>query len=348
MPDLNIDLNFFDHPKTKRLVGLLGRGSEVLPLKLWAYTGKVRAEDGRLVGHAAQEIESIAGWWGKQGEMIEAMLRDGTRFLDREEDGTFVIHDWLEHQGHLAAYKIRGRKAAKKRWESMAGQSLDATSMPQAMLDACHKQCPIPSNQPTEDPPGPPDGGKDVLPGFDAFWEAYPNYHNRRVAKKRCRKKWKSEKLEAITGDVLLGLEGWKKHWAKDGYRFLCHPHTFLNEEWWPAAAGDARPPAPKSMTDADKRHRAWLAFTPQERRELLPIVKDSYRKNPKAMLEIEALVQKGGVPADWLLNAFVEAREASRDINGDAYAKAPQTDVSANAKAGGEDAGRGDSIAAA
>lgn len=164
MANLNLDLNFFDHPKTKRLVGLLGRGSEVLPIKLWAYAGKVRAEDGRLIGHAAHEIESIAGWWGKAGEMLEVMLKEGTRFLEQEEDGTYVLHDWLEYQGHLAAYKIRGKKAAMARWSKLAGEvvkAVNATSIP----EGCHKQSPKPAKptdltKPTKDPPTPRKHGK--------------------------------------------------------------------------------------------------------------------------------------------------------------------------------------------
>lgn len=169
MPNLNLDLNFFDHPKTKRLVGLLGRGSEVLPIKLWAYAGKVRAEDGRLIGHAAQEIESIAGWWGKPGEMLEVMLREGTRFLEQEADGTYILHDWLEYQGHLAAYKIRAKKAAAARWNKLAGQEVidNATSIPKG----CLKQSPILTKpakptKPTK-PTKPKDDG-DLPYAFDA------------------------------------------------------------------------------------------------------------------------------------------------------------------------------------
>ena len=67
MPYLNLDLNYFDHIKTKRLVGLLGRGSEVLPIRLWCACGKHRAESGKLDGYSAQEIESLVEWWGESG-----------------------------------------------------------------------------------------------------------------------------------------------------------------------------------------------------------------------------------------------------------------------------------------
>lgn len=59
MASLNLDMDYFGHPKTKRLVGLLGRGAEVLPLRLWCHVGKYHAQDGRLAGYSPQEIEAI-------------------------------------------------------------------------------------------------------------------------------------------------------------------------------------------------------------------------------------------------------------------------------------------------
>lgn len=116
MPSLNLDLNYFDHPKTLRLVALLGIGSDVLPVKLWAYCGRYHAEHGRLKGLSALEIESIVRWWGRPGKMIEVFLKLG--FLHEEPDG-FRVHDWREHEGHLAMYHERARKAAKARWKGL-------------------------------------------------------------------------------------------------------------------------------------------------------------------------------------------------------------------------------------
>jgi hypothetical protein len=123
MPDLNLNLDYFEHRKTRRLVGLLGRGAEVLPLKLWAYCGKFHPEDGRLADYSDQEIESFAGWWGKSGGMLPAMLQAG--FMGKDGDGWF-IHDWREHQGHISAYKAKGKAMASARW---AKAKADAASI---------------------------------------------------------------------------------------------------------------------------------------------------------------------------------------------------------------------------
>ncbi len=166
MPSLNLDLDYFDHPKTRRLVGLLGRGAEVLPIKLWSYCGKFHAEDGRLAGYSPQEIESIVGWWGKEGECIAVMLREGTRFLHPLPDGDgFQAHDWLEHQGHFAMYRERARHAAAARWgkardapRKRSNATSNATSIAQAML----KQCPRRAVQ-CNPPLAPPSGGAESV-----------------------------------------------------------------------------------------------------------------------------------------------------------------------------------------
>lgn len=119
MPYLNLDLDFFEHPKTRRLVGLLGKGSEVVPIKVWAYAGKYHAKDGKLTDYSAQEIESIVGWWGASGKMVEALVKCG--FL-HEVKGGWQVHDWLEHEGHIIAFKERAKTAAYARW------GVDATS----------------------------------------------------------------------------------------------------------------------------------------------------------------------------------------------------------------------------
>jgi hypothetical protein len=144
MPNLNLDVDYFDHPKTKRLVGLLGRGADVLPIRLWSYCGKFHCEDGKLSGYSAQEIESIAGWWGKTGMLMPAMVKAG--FAVEQENG-WEIHEWKQHQGHLEAFRIRGKHAAETRWSKLKDQcSKDATSIAKKEV----KQCSLPT-KPSEE-----------------------------------------------------------------------------------------------------------------------------------------------------------------------------------------------------
>jgi len=115
MAYLNLDVDYFDHPKVKRLVRLLGKGSEVLPLKLWVYAARYFADDGRLTGISAQEIEDECRWWGKSGEMVRVMLLPEILFLECDGE-TFKVHDWEDHEGHIKSFKQRARAAAAKRW----------------------------------------------------------------------------------------------------------------------------------------------------------------------------------------------------------------------------------------
>lgn len=137
MPDLNLDLSYFEWPETIRLVGLLGRDADVLPLRLKAYCGRVHAEDGRLSGLTAREVEAVFGWKGAPGAAVEALVKVG--FL-RATGGVFEVMEregvtWLEAQGHIAAFKIRGRNAARARWR-------DATSNACGNAKPHPKQCP--------------------------------------------------------------------------------------------------------------------------------------------------------------------------------------------------------------
>lgn len=119
MPYLNLDLNWFDHRKAIRLVGLLGPCAEVYPIKLWVYVGKHHAETGQLEGYTEQEIEAVCGWHGESGKLVRTLSLPQINLLEAHEN-FYQVHGWLEHSGHLAVFKKRAKTAAKKRWNSIA------------------------------------------------------------------------------------------------------------------------------------------------------------------------------------------------------------------------------------
>jgi hypothetical protein len=110
---LNVDLEYWSHRKTVRLMGLLGPDADVLPLRLWAYVAKHHAETGCLRGYMAEELESAARWTGAKGKMVDAMIQVG--FLDNLGDG-FRIHGWTEHARHIVVFKKRSKLAVKAKW----------------------------------------------------------------------------------------------------------------------------------------------------------------------------------------------------------------------------------------
>jgi hypothetical protein len=208
VPYLNLDLDYFEHRKTVRLVGLLGRGAEVLPIKLWRYCGKYHAEDGKLVGYSPEEIEAQVGWWGKPGEAVAAFCDERVQYL-QEITGGFEVVGWLDHQGHLKAFKERARNAANARWGNATGT---APSMPQAL----DKQCPVPTkpNQPklparareanssqlpmSAGAPEPIRDPNDYRQSFDQFWAIFP----RKAGRGACWNIWdrmtKAERAKAL------------------------------------------------------------------------------------------------------------------------------------------------------
>lgn len=137
MPSVNMHLNYFDHPKTRRLIGLLGRGAAELPLRLWAYCGKYHSDDGVLAGYSAQEIEDVVRWWGKPGDCVAGLADKNVRFLEPLPGGAGfrangLEGSWREEQGHFVIYRERAKKAAEERWREKRLD--DASSIPKAKL----------------------------------------------------------------------------------------------------------------------------------------------------------------------------------------------------------------------
>jgi hypothetical protein len=120
MPSVNLDLGYFDHPKTVRLELLLGRGAAVLPIRLWIYCARYHRKDGRLTAYTPETLEAALGWRGKPGSAVTGLLDCGAHigrkgFLEQTDDG-FRVHDWEEHQGHLEKYHEAAKVAANARW----------------------------------------------------------------------------------------------------------------------------------------------------------------------------------------------------------------------------------------
>lgn len=112
MPSLNLDLDFVDHPKIKRLIARTGYEGVYCLLRLWSYVARFHREDGSLASYTDDEIEQFAGWQGVRGGFLQGLLE--LSLMDSNKD----IHDWKEHAGHLVLYHERARIMNKKRWES--------------------------------------------------------------------------------------------------------------------------------------------------------------------------------------------------------------------------------------
>jgi len=124
MPYLNLDLDYFSHPKVMRLVGLLGHQHVAIPIRLWCYVAKYHCATGMLEAYSVNELESVMNWTGEPGQLVEALTK--IKFIDKIKNG-YKIHDWMEHAGHLSAFKKRAKTAAKKRWSALATSNATST-----------------------------------------------------------------------------------------------------------------------------------------------------------------------------------------------------------------------------
>lgn len=124
MPYLNLDLDYFTHPKIMKLAKILGSHSVVYPMKLWCYAGKHFPVTGMLEGCSKHDIEEAVGWDGEPGKLVDTLVKisllDMKKSETESENSSFKIHDWKHHAGHLWAFKKRAKTAAKKRWKDYA------------------------------------------------------------------------------------------------------------------------------------------------------------------------------------------------------------------------------------
>jgi len=225
MASLNVDLNYFDHPKTMRLVARLGHGADVLPIRLWAYIGRHHPESGCLA-LLESEFEHICGWWGEKGDMLTAMIEIG--FVKREGN-LFEVNDWHEHSGHLASFKKRAKKAARKRWGIKRKQSnapsIAKPEFKQSPSSTVHSSS-LPA-KPAITPPAVPAGA------FELIWAKYP----RRDGKKAALKHFKASVLTFKSWlDIQNALEHYKSHIAekKIDFQYIKMGSTWFNnwEDW--------------------------------------------------------------------------------------------------------------------
>lgn len=131
--DIRIEVSFKGHRKRRKLRLLLGAGSTDYLIDLWINTA-TNHPDGVLAGMDAMDVALEAGWEGEPEKFVNAMLDAG--FLDQDENGTFRLHDWEDHQPWVIGAPARSqkaKKAAETRWgkerAKPEGCSTDATSM---------------------------------------------------------------------------------------------------------------------------------------------------------------------------------------------------------------------------
>lgn len=113
LPWFRVDVDFVDHPKVMHLESILGPNAGWYLVRLWAWTARY-ASRGCLTTVARQSLERSAGWTGKPGELIAALLETG--LVDETTSGNLEVHDWWEKQRAIVekAEKDRERLRASR------------------------------------------------------------------------------------------------------------------------------------------------------------------------------------------------------------------------------------------
>lgn len=123
------------HPKLLRLAHLLGCNppqavGHLMYLWWWAVD---YAADGDLTGYPAEMIARICHWDGDPEAFIRALLECGRTpnspgFLEQDEEGRLLIHDWHDYAGRLLQRRERDKARYRRLREA---RRVQAPSPPQ-------------------------------------------------------------------------------------------------------------------------------------------------------------------------------------------------------------------------
>lgn len=115
-----LDPSVPEHPKVIALAARL-KITEATALghvvTLWCHAMRL-AEAGILTGWTKETISRHAGYTGDSRRLVKTLLSVG--FIERLKDGTFKLHDWLDHQGDMIAKRVYERDKKRRQRDAMS------------------------------------------------------------------------------------------------------------------------------------------------------------------------------------------------------------------------------------
>ena len=139
--DIRLAVNFWQHPKTIKLMRKGGMEAVRSLQILWCFCAQERTS-GILDGMDIDDIEIAADWHGDEGSFVKLLIAGN--WLEYMADGTYALHGWDERQAYVSKAESRreqAKAAAEKRWS-------EKRSMPTAMpihadgnADLCEQHC---------------------------------------------------------------------------------------------------------------------------------------------------------------------------------------------------------------
>jgi hypothetical protein len=113
--DIRLITTFPRHPKTIKLKRILGTWEPIITLWLWAAENR---SSGNLEGMEVDDIAIASGWDKDALALVDALVQ--VRFIEKLENGAYLLHGWEQHNAYAAASEKRSEKArlaARARWE---------------------------------------------------------------------------------------------------------------------------------------------------------------------------------------------------------------------------------------
>jgi hypothetical protein len=114
--DIRVDLGFFDHRKTRKLIARFGLGAAWGLLRLWAFAARSRPS-GLLSGMSSLDIAmemhielnpEVVNW--TPDDLVAYMKSDDCRWIDDTPNGSY-LHDWHDHNPWAAKADDRSDKS---------------------------------------------------------------------------------------------------------------------------------------------------------------------------------------------------------------------------------------------
>ena len=106
--DIRLLVSFRDHRKRKRFEHILGPGATGYLIDLWLTAAEDRP-DGVLHGWDEIDIAFACGYPDEPKKLIEALLE--CCWIDKGDDGVYILHGWGEYQGWCLGSEFRSNKA---------------------------------------------------------------------------------------------------------------------------------------------------------------------------------------------------------------------------------------------
>ncbi len=161
--DIRIDVGFLDHWKTDSLINECGADGVLALMRLWVFAAQNKP-DGRLTGIKDEMIERIAKWRGDSGKLTGILIE--TRFIEKNEEGVWCLHDWERHNPYAANAEWRHERAKKANAARRAKESGDSCNISAtSQLQASYKPAPSPSPAPAPSPSPEPETDMVVVVG---------------------------------------------------------------------------------------------------------------------------------------------------------------------------------------